>query len=219
MEYDVKKTLAAPVLNADLGKSFWESIKPATLTNVMGEAPRYLPETQAKLAYDNNNLYLSFKVKDKFTIAVATEHHQKVWEDSCVEFFFTPGSYITMGYFNLEINCLGKVYMQHQKERGKGKQKVSAEDIEKFEIASTYTEPITDEIKEENTWCIELKIPYKVLEKYTEVQKPAKGVVWKANFNKCADKSSNPHWITWAKVDYPRPNFHMPEYFGNIHFE
>jgi hypothetical protein len=52
-----------------------------------------------------------------------------------------------------------------------------------------------------------------------KVEKPGPGVTWRANFYKCADKTSHPHWLTWAPVNYPKPKFHLPEYFGRIEFE
>jgi hypothetical protein len=52
-----------------------------------------------------------------------------------------------------------------------------------------------------------------------KVEKPGPGVTWRANFYKCADKTSHPHWLTWAHVNYPKPKFHLPEYFGRIEFE
>ena len=38
------------------------------------------------------------------------------------------------------------------------------------------------------------------------------------NFYKCADETMNPHFVSWSPIDLPEPNFHCPEFFGNIHF-
>jgi len=35
-----------------------------------------------------------------------------------------------------------------------------------------------------------------------------------ANFYKCADKLQHPHWLNWSPVDFPKPNFHLPQSFG-----
>jgi hypothetical protein len=56
------------------------------------------------------------------------------------------------------------------------------------------------------------------MEKYSTFVKPAPGVKWRANLYKCADATSHPHWLTWSKVDYNRPNFHLPDYFGELEF-
>ena len=52
-----------------------------------------------------------------------------------------------------------------------------------------------------------------------KVEKPGTGVSWRANFYKCADKTSHPHWLTWAEIDYPNPKFHLPDFFGRLDFE
>jgi len=77
----------------------------------------------------------------------------------------------------------------------------------------------TNEITEPLEWNLEYSIPVSVLKKYMKVDDPGPGVTWRANFYKCADKTSHPHWLTWALVDYPRPKFHLPEFFGRIVFD
>jgi len=44
-------------------------------------------------------------------------------------------------------------------------------------------------------------------------------VTWRANFYKCADSTSHPHWLTWSPVDHPTPHFHLPAFFGTLEFE
>jgi hypothetical protein len=58
-----------------------------------------------------------------------------------------------------------------------------------------------------------------MLTNYSMIQQPKSGVRWKANFYKCADKTSHPHWLTWSPVDYPTPKFHLPQFFGTLEFE
>jgi hypothetical protein len=58
-----------------------------------------------------------------------------------------------------------------------------------------------------------------ILQKYAPVQRPGPTVTWRANFYKCGDKTSHPHWLTWNPVDKPRPDFHLPQYFGTLVFE
>ncbi|WP_084088461.1 carbohydrate-binding family 9-like protein [Fodinibius roseus] len=38
-------------------------------------------------------------------------------------------------------------------------------------------------------------------------------------FYKIADKTSHPHYLSWALIEHPEPHFHLPEYFGTIVFE
>ena len=82
------------------------------------------------------------------------------------------------------------------------------------QINSSHERNTEQEIVEPLEWEIEYSIPFSVLEKYMEVEKPKKGVQWRANFYKCADKTSHPHWLTWDLVNHPKPKFHLPEFFG-----
>jgi hypothetical protein len=38
------------------------------------------------------------------------------------------------------------------------------------------------------------------------------------NFYKCADETISPHYLSWNPIDAPAPDFHRPEFFGEIHF-
>ncbi|MCK7536290.1 MAG: carbohydrate-binding family 9-like protein [Marinilabiliales bacterium] len=40
------------------------------------------------------------------------------------------------------------------------------------------------------------------------------GKSFRANFYKCGDKLSNPHFVTWNPVGTEKPDYHRPEYFG-----
>ncbi len=73
-------------------------------------------------------------------------------------------------------------------------------------------------IVEPVTWTAAYKIPIALLEKYSQVAYPGHKVEWRVNFYKCADATSHPHWLTWAPVDHPKPNFHLPRSFGTLQF-
>jgi hypothetical protein len=66
---------------------------------------------------------------------------------------------------------------------------------------------------------VEYTLPFSILEKYMKVDLPMPGKKWRANFYKCGDKTSHPHWLTWAPVEFPKPNFHLPGFFGMLIFE
>ena len=48
--------------------------------------------------------------------------------------------------------------------------------------------------------------------------KDVKGKTFRANFYKCGDKLTVPHYVTWSPVETVKPDYHQPEYFGNIKF-
>lgn len=171
------------------------------------------------MLYDDEAVYVIFKVVDKFVKAVAQKHQDKVFQDSCVEFFFSPDSTTSKGYFNLETNCGGTILFNYQTGKNIGKQKIAESDIEKITIASSLPKIIDEEITTDTTWYLEYKLPYSILRNYFEFDKPREKLLWRANFYKCADKTSRPHWLTWNKIDLPKPDFHQPGFFGYIEFQ
>jgi hypothetical protein len=40
----------------------------------------------------------------------------------------------------------------------------------------------------------------------------------RANFYKCGDGTSVPHYLSWNQVITETPDFHRPEFFGEISF-
>ncbi len=214
----VPKLTTPPIIDARWDKEPWSSIPSQTLSHYMGEKPQHIPETKFKVAYNSDAVYIIFNVKDRNVRALAKGYHSPVWEDSCVEFFFAPSGDISHGYFNVEINCGGTMLFNFQKEPRKNIALLPEAACDQVTIASTHPEIVHPEIKDGHEWTIEYRLPYSALEGYCDIVKPAPGVTWPANFYKCADMSSSPHWLTWSYVDDPTPNFHVPEYFGSIQF-
>jgi len=80
-------------------------------------------------------------------------------------------------------------------------------------------EDAEEEISNPTVWTIEYRLPVSFLSKYIDVDNPVKGKLWRANFYQCVDLTSHPHWLTWAPVKYPKPRFHLPEFFGILEFD
>lgn len=216
--YQVRKLTEPITIDGEWNKSAWMKMKPLPIEQNMGVEPNHRPKTLAKLAWDDHSLYLIFHVRDRYVRAVAKQYQDPVCADSCVEFFFTPGSRLGFSYFNMEINCGGTMLFWWHPE-GKKAIPVAAEDSGKVEIGHTLPRVVDPEIVEPTSWILECRVPFTVLQKYCpRAVKPAPDVIWKANFYKCGDATSHPHWLTWSFVDYPKPKFHLPQSFGVLEF-
>ena len=219
MQYIVNR-LAEPFSpDADWDKPAWRNIPALELNHYMGDLPTHRPKTQAKLAYDDRHVYVIFHVQDQYVRAVAQNYQENVCRDSCVEFFFSPNADVTAGYFNVEINCGATMLLYHQTGRGENIREVDPAHGQQFQIASTLPKIIDPEITEPTVWTLEYRFPTGMLENYCPVTQPAPGVTWRANLYKCADHTSQPHWLTWAKIDLPQPDFHQPAYFATLTFK
>ena len=217
--YEVKRLTVPMPIDADWEKPQWQNVEPIKITNVLGAKPRFQPNVQAKLLYNTDYIYVIFRVEDRYLRAITTENHGPVWEDSCVEFFFTPEMEAEKGYFNLETNCLGTILFRHQDKPETNTKKLKPDEMAELEIAHSLTGEVIDpEITNPVTWTLEYHVPVNIIDRYHSVVKPSPGVKWRANFFKCAENNSNPHWITWSLIENGKLNFHQPEYFGIIEF-
>ncbi|MBI0397912.1 carbohydrate-binding family 9-like protein [Cyclobacterium marinum] len=219
-EYVVKKLKKdSNPIDANWDKAQWKGIKAISLDYNMGKQPKFLPKVWAKLMYDEENIYGIFKVEDRYVRSIVQEYNGNVSGDSCVEFFFSPDSEKPLSYFNLEINAGGTPLIFYIAKPWDDFTKLGKEDIDQIEIAHSLPEVVDPEISEPTTWTIEYRIPISMLKKHSKVTQPKKGTVWKANFYKTGSRTSNPNFLTWSFVDNPKPNFHLPQFFGTLKFQ
>lgn len=217
--YKVERLKKKLKIDADWNKAQWKKIEPIRITNYMGKISAFQPEVQSKMMYNDTHVFVIFKVKDRFVRSIVTEYNGNVSSDSCVEFFFSPDEQFPLKYFNLEVNAGGTPLMFYIEKPMTELKKLTDNELKQIQIAHSMPETVDPEIAGPVTWTIEYSIPLSVLSKYSNLTRPAKGVRWKANFYKTGSKTSNPNYITWAVVDFPRPNFHLPQFFGTIQFQ
>ncbi|WP_428386902.1 carbohydrate-binding family 9-like protein [Mucisphaera sp.] len=213
--YTVQRAPRAPELEGH--DDLWHRAEPAEVAHAHPESSEHHPQTTARLLYDDTHLYLRFDVDDRYVIARNTEPNSPVYEDSCVEFFFQihPNRYI-----NLEMNAIGAILLGSWQEEPREGGVVDPKHIEAIKRWTSLSGPIEEEIIEPITWHAALALPLSVIEDLAgplKERKPAPDIRWTANFYKCADKSSHPHWLTWSPIG-ERLWFHQPKYFGHLHF-
>ncbi len=208
------------LLNNFLEDNIWNKIKSIKINNFRPESSNHRPITKVKLVYNKKGMFGLFTVKDKYIRCIHTKFQQAVYKDSCVEFFVRPN--LQKGYFNFEFNCGGTMlcyYIENSKREKKGFKKfkrLTKEDGKKVKIFHSMPEYIEPEIKKETFWKLGFFIPFSVLKKYVGKININPGEIWHANFYKCGNETSHPHWGAWSKVD--ELNFHLPQCFGKICF-
>ena len=135
------------------------------------------------------------------------EYQGGVCRDSCCEFFVSPseGSDDKTPFFNFECNAGGTMLLYHCTRGDAGNVEVELGDDDIPLAASLVDTPtgsvsgggtkILPEITEPTVWTIEYHVPWKLFERYHGISAPpASGTQWRANFYKCADQTSHPHW-------------------------
>lgn len=170
----------------------------------------YKPVAVFDIAASATHLVVRFFVRGYGLKALFAEDQEPVWQDSCVEVFIADrdGS----GYRNFEMNCIGTLLSAHQLGRGIETVRLEPEKAAQV-IRHTTLEHRTFAEKEGiHEWSAAMAIPFTLLG-YAEGERPER---LRANFYKCADGSARPHYISWAPIETPKPDFHRPEFFGEL---
>ncbi|MEW6118405.1 MAG: carbohydrate-binding family 9-like protein, partial [Nitrospirota bacterium] len=219
--YIVRFAQQRPALDSQWDSPEWEQAGVLDVNQFRPESSDHRPRTQARLLYDAFGLYGIFRVEDRYVRCVHTRYMDQVYKDSCVEFFVHP--YLEKGYFNFEFNCGGALlcsYIEDSTRTPDGFKRFTRlpeEDGRQVALYHSMTSVVDPEITEPTEWRVAFFIPFNLLEKYVGLVLPVSGREWRANFYKCGDATSHPHWASWAPVE--ALNFHLPHCFGTICFE
>ena len=215
----VNKSTQAFNLNCKWDDPQWQQCKVLEIQNQVGKDPKFRPLAEAKVMYNEENILVIFRVKDRFIRCVTQDINGPVWDDSCVEFFFSPDQNSPNKYFNLEVNCGGTALMHYNTVPRKEFKVIQPDEIRLIEIAHSLPQIIDPESPDSVTWTVAYAIPFSLLEKYAHVTRPKKGVSWRANFYKIADKTSNQHYFSWSTIENGIVDYHQPQFFGILKFE
>ncbi len=173
----------------------------------------YKPKVTFRIGHVQDEIWLKFYVDEKHILAQETKTNGDVYKDSCVEFFISPYG---GDYYNFEFNCIGTVHLGYGAGRG-NREFVDPEIIKKIQIESSLGNAPFEEKTGNFEWEMTIRIPAECLV-FSNI-KSLSGLKASANFYKCGDGTSEPHYITWNPVKTENPDYHRPEYFGKIFFE
>ena len=220
--YIVRRADHLPKVSAAFDDPAWSRAETFTIARFHPQSSDHRPCTQARLLHDGHALAVMFRVADRYVLARSTQYQSPTHKDSCVEFFVRPRP--DRGYFNFEFNAIGTLLLWYvEKPRGPDgsfeQYTAVPEDMARtIQVQASLTEPIPEEQPGPLIWTVSYSVPLALFEAFTGPLGALSGQTWRANFYKCADDSSHPHWGTWADIG-DRLDFHQPDRFGEIVFE
>ena len=168
----------------------------------------YRPKVHFAIAHDSNNILLKYYVEEKSIRAATGVINGPVWEDACVEFFV---AFDESGYYNLEFNCIGTALV------GFGPEKTTRELLSADVVERIQSHTVITKENENVQWQITLIIPTEVFIHHSFSS--LRGMTCRANFYKCGDALPQPHFLAWSNIECPEPNFHLPQFFGELQFQ
>ena len=178
----------------------------------------YKPEVEFRIMHSETEIYLQFHVKENG--ARATYGHDagsRPYTDDCVEFFMIPSDR-DQSYYNLEMNCVGHGTFDYGPLGGR-RYRCGDEIISQIRRESTLGSEAFGTLEGPQEWTLTLAIPKRLYAQTDLDLTNFSGRTVKANFYKCGDDTAVPHFLSWNPVGSPKPNFHTPQYFGEIRFE
>lgn len=169
----------------------------------------YKPDVVFDLGMDKNGFVMRIIVHEANPRREQTEHLNRVHEDSCVEWFvnFMPDK--CDRYFNFEVNANGIMNVAFRKDLYDW-QVLTLDDIASLNIeADIYAE----------YWKVTYTVPFTLIKKYIPEYQFEEGMKIRTNFYKCGALTELPHHGIWHPQPLEKPNFHRPEYFGEVVLE
>ena len=188
----------------------------------------YAPKMEVALAHTGDSLLLHYRVEENCIRAAAEADGGRVWEDSCCEIFLQPSSPNTQHptpYFNIECNCAGTLLIgkgedRHDRQPATAKTLQSANrwsSLMKTAVSGEngrYTIPLKDG---KFTWHMALVVPATAL--FDSGITDFSGQTLRGNIYKCGDCLTTPHFLSLFPIETAQPDFHRPEFFGELTFE
>jgi len=169
----------------------------------------YAPLCSARLARTQDALVVDFRVSGLDLRVQNTEDNGRQWEDSCVEVFIQDPGQKT--YYNFEINALGKVLACCGEDRYNRVARPAEEMAEILRFGQLENNGPLEE-SGVRTWRVGVLIPFHLIG--IDPENLPQSI--RANFYKCGDKTAHPHYLSWSPIDTPKPDFHRPEFFGEL---
>lgn len=197
--YVFKKTAADTTVNS----KFWDDVEAVQVCEQPWHDYQNAPATYAQGVVSNDSIVIRMVTDEKELKCCEQKVNGMVCRDSCMEFFFCPDK-DDKRYLNFEVNALGVMHVGLGEGRHGRIHPIS--DTACFNCQSLISNGF---------WYLRYEIPFSFIEKHFE--KLSTDI--KANFYKCGDETGHTHYSVWNVVETSEPDYHRPEFFGNIRLE
>lgn len=193
----------------------WAAIPSLGIGHYLWLENDYRPPVDIRLCWSPSFLHVRFRVGERRVRVRYMKFQDPVYKDSCVEFFIDAFPESRQGYINFETNAAGTLLAAFGPD-GFNRKPLWPEDLAGFDVSASVAGPIDGEHGGES-WTLEYRVPLALFRKvYGRDILPGHRAA--ANFYKCGDETEIPHYGAWSRVDTPAPDFHRPEFFGEVVF-
>ncbi len=190
----------------------WSIVDKANIDQFTWGGAERAPKAYGQMAYaktggEDEGVYIHLVCYEKNPVAIETEHNGRVWEDSCLECFFSMQAPDKpyKGYMNVECNCNGVSLIAF-----------GPDSETRYFVVDLGIKPFDIKLnKTEDMWELFEFVPLAALKELFGVDEVNESTMIRGNFFKC-DENANAPFGMWSAVIRPEPDFHVPEFFGEF---
>jgi len=213
----VRRAAGEVVIDGSLDDAGWEGTQPlsALVHSNNGGAPTQ--ETEVRLCWDDECLYVAFACKDTDIWADFENRDDPLYDEEVVEVFLCPTGDLRH-YFEFEVNPLNTLF-DAKVFNPEGDRKTMLVDREwnaaRIRTSVRVSGVVNDRSSPDIGWIAELAIPFADL---GLTGPPASGAVWRANFYRI-ERGAVTEFTAWSPTYREPADFHVPACFGELVFE
>jgi len=166
--------------------------------------------TEARLLWDDENLYASFLCKDQRIRSTYTKHDDELWNQDVVEIFLDPDG-DSKNYYEFQASPAGMTFDSFLPSYRKNQNDWESQMKAAVTVDGTLNKPEDDDV----SWTAEIAIPFKAI-KHALKAPPAEGDVWRANMFRIDIGKQGISGMAWSPP--LKPDYHVLDRFGKFRF-
>ena len=195
---------------ADLRRANWEHAKELLVDkNWDGSSAVKGRQLRVRMLWTDAALYVRFEADQIETLVISENpvldsKTMNLWDRDVCEIFIAPNRNEPRRYFEFEVAPTGE-WIDLAIDLSSGERITDWKYSSGMDVATQI---------EKRRVIMAMKIPW-----YTFGSKPKTGDVWLGNLFRCVGKDPTRGFLTWQPTLTEKPNFHVPEKFGQFVFE
>jgi len=221
--YKVSRASEPLIIDGEMNEMSWNKAEVVTFNYFYrGDKPAEKQNTEFRMLWDDENLYLFFVFKDTSLTARETKFDARPYLDDCAEFFCVPVPDSIYMHFGFEVNITKAAYDFIVLWKYYNNRTIfirSYNPVYKVEV--TYDGTLNNDTDKDNMWKMEFAIPFTAFSDFQFVSRPKAGVRWAfqavrqdRNFVDDRFRSTS----TLFPIYDIRKDVHQPSRFGLMEF-
>ncbi|MFK7992123.1 MAG: carbohydrate-binding family 9-like protein [Sandaracinaceae bacterium] len=207
--------VSAPTLDGRLDDAAWSSApETEVFVRTMDGAPGD-PRTTARLAWDDDALYVAFEVEDPFLRCTLTGDDPHLWEQDTVEIMIDPDG-DGRNYFELQLSPTEQVFDTRYDAR-RVPQPFGHVDWDSGLVGATVVRGTVNDGEADEGYTAEMAIPWGAFQAgATPSSRPRPGDTWRVALYVLDVREDGARGVGWSPPMVG--DFHVPDRFGRVTF-